>query len=228
MKFLHLAERIGMPIVTLEILLLRRSSTFDIPDPLRQVSKQHFRIYSVIYEKEKCEVPPLVYCEDLESTNGTYVNDVLIGQICRERIGYLLSDGDIIEIRPSWRFQFRQPNHNITYIEKSQRADIQVCAVTRCQDSAHESKHFRERFAVSDRILGSGQYGAVYLAKEVITLRQVACKIVDLNNAAKQLTEGSSLLNPGEAWRRGYARAATERERVKREIEILATLSHVC
>ena len=74
-----------------------------------RVSKQHLRIYSVIFDPDKTsEIPAMVYCEDLESTNGTYVNDRLIGIFGRERFPYLLSDGDVIEIRPKWKFHFSQ------------------------------------------------------------------------------------------------------------------------
>lgn len=90
--------------------LLRRHSEWTIEDT--RVSKEHFKIYTIIYEKknpgEESKYQPFVYCEDLQSTNGTYVNHVLIGQICLEKIGYLLTDGDIIEIKPSWRFLFHQ------------------------------------------------------------------------------------------------------------------------
>jgi pSer/pThr/pTyr-binding forkhead associated (FHA) protein len=91
-----------------------------------RVSKQHFRIYSIIYEEGQTDFPPLVYCEDLESSNGTYVNDALIGIICRERRGFLLNDGDIIEIRPSWKFQFHQPIHEITPRDETELEDLEV------------------------------------------------------------------------------------------------------
>jgi hypothetical protein len=74
-----------------------------------RVSKHQLRIYSIIYEKnDPLKVPPLVYCEDLESINGTYVNGALIGRITHEKIGHLLCDGDLIEIKPLWKFRFHQ------------------------------------------------------------------------------------------------------------------------
>jgi len=95
-------------------------SNFSISD--QRVSKQHFRIYSIIYNyssDEPAPFPPLIYCEDLESTNGTYVNGALIGRITHERVGHLLCDGDAIEILPSWRFRFHQSNHQ--KIERSEK-----------------------------------------------------------------------------------------------------------
>jgi hypothetical protein len=81
-----------------------------------------------VYDNElKKEFPPLVYCEDLESTNGTYVNDECIGIIGRERIGHLLSDGDIVEIKPFWRFRFQQPIFQTISRSQTQLGDLQVC-----------------------------------------------------------------------------------------------------
>ena len=99
-------------------------SQHAIPD--ERVSKQHFRIYSVIYEAKSTDLPPLVYCEDLESFNGTYVNDVLIGEIARERVGRLLCDGDLIEIRPFWKFRFYQPDHRCVFPSMTQEHDQRV------------------------------------------------------------------------------------------------------
>lgn len=91
------------------------------------MSKQHFRIYSVLYEKaHRATVPPLVYCEDLESLNGTYVNDVLIGKIGQERIGHLLCDGDVIEIRPFWKFRFHQTIPELIVRSKREWEDLKV------------------------------------------------------------------------------------------------------
>lgn len=92
------------------------------------VSKQHFRIYAIIYDAEKLEeYPPSIYCEDLESRNGTYVNDVLIGILGNERIGHLLVDGDLIEIQPDWKFRFHQPRSRTTSHMSLPEIEVQVC-----------------------------------------------------------------------------------------------------
>lgn len=73
------------------------------------VSKQHFRIYSILFDDmEKSHQPPLIYCEDLESRNGTYVNNSLIGMLNKPMGAYLLSDGDTIRIPPFWSLTFKQ------------------------------------------------------------------------------------------------------------------------
>lgn len=71
----------------------------------------------------------MIYCEDLESSNGTYVNGFLIGIMGNERIGHLLSDGDVIEIRPYWKFCFSQPaidNHQKDHRDADQLNELQV------------------------------------------------------------------------------------------------------
>jgi pSer/pThr/pTyr-binding forkhead associated (FHA) protein len=70
--------------------------------------------------------PPLVYCEDLRSMNGTYVNDVFIGNQDAPGVPYLLTHGDIITIKPSWVFEFQQPlaiaSHNLDDLQKFEAA----------------------------------------------------------------------------------------------------------
>lgn len=80
-------------------------STFVLEDSC--ASKQHFRVYSIVYEKGKdSTLPLLVYCVDLESWNGTYINDKCIGKMGQELRPYLLNDGDTIQVYPHWTFQF--------------------------------------------------------------------------------------------------------------------------
>lgn len=63
----------------------------------------------MIYDEDHlAEYPPLIYCEDRQSSNGTYVNDTLIGTYNSPRSPYLLNDGDVVSIRPYWTFHFQQ------------------------------------------------------------------------------------------------------------------------
>lgn len=92
--------------------LLHSCYTLDISC----ISKHHFRVYAISYEDTHNgdDAPdddfhaPLIFCEDLESSNGTYINGKLIGRIGKERVGYLLTHGDVIEVRPYWTFLFLQ------------------------------------------------------------------------------------------------------------------------
>ncbi|KAG0648580.1 Serine threonine-kinase Chk2 [Hyphodiscus hymeniophilus] len=183
-----------------------------------RVSKRHFRIYSIIYEQKSNSntqsdtFPPLVYCEDLESSNGTYVNEVLIGMIGTEKTAHLLCDGDVISIRPSWQFTFHQSNHQMVFPTTAQSKDLE---------------HFVDRYVVSDRILGSGQFGNVYLAKKLPTNKQIACKIIELDNAMQSVAESRPGRSGTGALRRsGVGSAKQHRKRVLQEIDILSKLSH--
>lgn len=63
-----------------------------------------------------------VYVRDRKSFNGTYVNGELIGSDPELSPGYLLQDGDMVEIRPHWKFIFVQdqspPTHDLTDVQK--------------------------------------------------------------------------------------------------------------
>jgi len=68
-----------------------RNSSCDIIIPLRQVSRQHARVYP---KQEK------ILVEDLESKNGTFVNSILL----REPVP--LKDGDDLQISLAQHFVF--------------------------------------------------------------------------------------------------------------------------
>ncbi|KAG4440423.1 hypothetical protein IFR05_004067 [Cadophora sp. M221] len=172
------------------------------------VSKRHFRIYSVIFDRSDPSVQPLIYCEDLESTNGTYVNGVCIGMIGRERVGHLLCNGDIIEVRPHWRFQLHQPSQYPTSEVLGHPEDME---------------YFQDLYTVSNRKLGSGQYGAVFLATEVATSKQTACKIVNFGDAVDR---GSQISESPQNGTTHQELPQKEKAKLKREILILSKLNH--
>ncbi|KAH6715543.1 kinase-like protein [Leptodontidium sp. MPI-SDFR-AT-0119] len=172
------------------------------------VSKRHFRIYSVVFDRSDPSVQPLIYCEDLESTNGTYVNGVCIGMIGRERVGHLLCHGDIIEVRPHWRFQLHQPSQYPT---------------SEILGHPEEMEYFQDLYTVSNRKLGSGQYGAVFLATEVATSKQTACKIVNFGDGADRGSQISESLHHGTTHQE---LSPGGKAKLKREIFILSKLNH--
>lgn len=210
-------------------LLSKTLHQFVIPDS--RVSKKHFRIYSVIYEQKSNydtqseSLPPLIYCEDLESSNGTYINGELIGIIGKERVPHLLCDGDVIELTPNWIFRFQQSSHRMIFPSSRQTRDMQVRRLF-SQNVAFIDlfQHFADRYAVSDRILGSGQFGNVYLSKDLSSNRQIACKIIDLDSAIRSVAEDRP--NRSESGRPAHS-AVYHRKKVLLEIEILSKLSHV-
>lgn len=68
------------------------------------MSRNHCEVYVILYEPGVSHV----YVRDRKSCNGTHVNGVCIGDVHKISSGYLLSDGDVIEIRPYWQFLFKQ------------------------------------------------------------------------------------------------------------------------
>ncbi|KAM0255770.1 hypothetical protein ACHAQJ_005440 [Trichoderma viride] len=126
------------------------------------VSRNHCEIYVIVYE-------PLVnhvYVRDRKSVNGTLVNGEVIGIGPQISSGYLLEDGDVIEIRPHWKFLFRQPRRPPPRPLTAIQTD--------------ECKVFENEYLMTQRCLGSGAEGAVYLALEPKTKRQLVCKLVNL------------------------------------------------
>ena len=86
------------------------------------------------------------------------------------------------------------------------------------------SQYFRDRYIVSDRMLGSGQYGAVFLATEKATFKQTACKIIDFRSSADQRLHIAGT-PPDDTVARELS--ADEKATIRREISILSQLSHV-
>ncbi|KAL2426449.1 Serine/threonine-protein kinase Chk2 [Exophiala dermatitidis] len=128
------------------------------------ISKRHVRIYTVVYENdEPNEVENLVYAEDL-SQNGAFLNGDLIG---KGNGGYLLSDGDVLRLSRQVNFTFNVAN------KKESRVTFDLTQET-------EMASFRQEYVVTDRLLGAGAFGRVFMAIEQASRAQVACKLVDL------------------------------------------------
>ncbi|KAK7213686.1 hypothetical protein V2G26_020864 [Clonostachys chloroleuca] len=140
-----------------------KSNTFSIDsDPEFTVSRNHCEIYVVVYETSINHI----YVRDRKSINGTYVNGTLIGVGPNVTPGYLLNEGDEIELRPYWKFklfQTDQPRHH---------------EFTRVQNE--ECKFFADRYLVTNRCLGEGAEACVHLATDTKTKKQLVCKVVNL------------------------------------------------
>ncbi|KFZ14433.1 hypothetical protein V501_03251 [Pseudogymnoascus sp. VKM F-4519 (FW-2642)] len=165
------------------------------------ISKNHFRIYGIQYE-DAGGIESMFYCEDSKSVNGTYVNRYLIGRNGKTSRPFLLSDGDKIKLKPDFSFKFKQPINR----RREEMDPIQL----------EQTASFAKRYSISDRLLGSGICGKVYLATEVATRRQLACKVVSLRAATVVLEDGQA--------REGTMRL--ESQRLKREVEILMRVNH--
>ncbi|KAG6005458.1 hypothetical protein E4U21_007927 [Claviceps maximensis] len=136
---------------------LRRFSDFAIKsDRESLVSRNHCEIYTVVYE------PGInfIYVRDRKSFNGTYVNNMLVGKGPDVCSGYLLEDGDTIEILPYWKFILHQENSP----PKVELSKIQSA----------ESRLFSDKYSISKRCIGQGIDASVFLAEETATRRQIA------------------------------------------------------
>lgn len=88
------------------------------------VSRNHCEVYAIVYEPSASYH---IYVRDRKSINGTYVNDQLIGGGPEMATGFLLDDGDVIRIRPHWRFVFKQATTVLRHeLTKNQRMECQV------------------------------------------------------------------------------------------------------
>lgn len=140
----------------------------------------------------------MVYCEDRGSTNGTWVNGRCIGA----GKSVLLLDGDTVDIPGGVCFHFmasrtRKP---APLDEQSRRDQDCLCWPYR----------------LTDRVLGSGSYGKVYLAVDR-NGDQVACKVVDMKPPPAAATAATA---------RREGSAVSDWERALREVDILMTLNH--
>ncbi|KAH7159936.1 kinase-like domain-containing protein [Dactylonectria estremocensis] len=159
-----------------------RSNTLTVDnDPDYSVSRNHCEIYVITYEP----TVNYVYVRDRKSSNGTYVNGELIGIGPDISPGYLLQDGDVIEIRPYWTFVVIQerppPLHDLDSLQ------------------LEECKLFADRYILTNRCLGQGAEGAVHLALDAVTRKQLVCKLVNLDKLHKK--------NPPEELRRKFQEA---------------------
>ncbi|KAK9456110.1 kinase-like domain-containing protein [Dipodascopsis uninucleata] len=127
------------------------------------VSNEHFTIYSVVFDETNT---PLVYCQD-RSRNGTFFNGRTIGK----GHSVLLSNLDRIEIRHACSIVFHQDNER-TLLDLILRDD---------------SKEMPE-YEISQRVIGKGTFGKVFLATSRLRARQLACKIIETNGAISRMT----------------------------------------
>jgi hypothetical protein len=88
------------------------------------VSRNHCEIYAVKYDSGIHHI----YARDRGSCNGTYVNKISIASDSGISSGYLLQDGDEIQVLPYWKFTLHQPDsppeRELTQL---QTEEVKVC-----------------------------------------------------------------------------------------------------
>ncbi|KAI1808003.1 kinase-like protein [Daldinia bambusicola] len=161
------------------------------------VSRNHFVIYSIIYELNDVQNQPhLVYVRDCKSLEGTYVGQKCIGN--KEdgvAQGFYISRDVVITVKPYWRFRVSLLyNTELKYPLNS----VQL----------KESGLFRHQYLITDRTLGRGTFANVHLALDVNTGKQLACKIHDLDRI-RCLSPSDDIIR-----------------RIKNETDLLGKLNH--
>ncbi|KAK9467408.1 kinase-like domain-containing protein [Lipomyces arxii] len=130
------------------------------------VSNLHFTVYVVMFDDAS---QPLVYCWD-NSRNGTYHNGRIIGTGNR----VLLTDGDLIEIRHACSFMFYQTNLT---------ANVPIDSILEADRAVMEN------YNISQRIIGRGTFGKVFLAVDKKTQKQLACKVIETGGSKSRMTK---------------------------------------
>lgn len=157
-----------------EDITMGRSNFCEVRVPHLTCSSRHFRIYSTVFDEHS---DPLVFCEDLNSTNGTFVN----GKMVEPGGSVLLCNGDKIEIMQAAEFEF-EGTETLSNLDELSKKDHRL---------------FGGTYTLTSRFLGAGGFASVYMALENKNRQQVACKVVELklfaaqagNNLAKEKVE---------------------------------------
>ncbi|KAJ5085608.1 DNA damage response protein kinase DUN1 [Penicillium argentinense] len=137
--------------------LIGRHPECDLMINIPTISNRHFLLFS---EKRKGDVVAML--EDL-SSNGTFVNDAMVGRNKNRE----LEDGDEVSILNEARFVFRYPRTRDTH-------------------------GFRQQYRVLQQ-LGKGHFATVYLCVERATGKQYAVKVFEKRSGDSQKTQGEAL-----------------------------------
>jgi hypothetical protein len=199
------------------------------------------RIYSIVYDRNDLTIKPLIYVEDL-SSNGSYWNGAYMG---KGNGSCLLSDGDELRLSPRLSVTFRSNTFDKTEkLTDLQEKESMVSVNPVLSIMVHSPQQsFEHDFRISDRMLGSGAHGKVYMAIDVMQGCQVACKVVDLKKI-REIEQGKMEHLKSTRGRLGERRSASSNLRVwshdkmircveetvskvARECEILKSISHV-
>ncbi|KAK2768153.1 hypothetical protein FQN54_000005 [Arachnomyces sp. PD_36] len=207
------------------------------------ISHKHLRIYTIIFDQENPgQVAPLIYAQDL-SWNGTFWNG---RRMWNHNGGVLLSDGDILRVAPGVELEFRcAKEENSKPFDPVQLREMKVCVPSRFEMVwivwlTSLLQRIDEEYIMTERKLGAGGYGQVYMAIERKTSQQVACKIIDIRVIRKKRVSSKSQDTPTrlsdtdqqaeiKKWSANQRKLRYIEQKVKlchREAEILEKISH--
>ncbi|KAK8171441.1 kinase-like domain-containing protein [Phyllosticta citrichinensis] len=199
----------------------------ESPGVSATISKRHVKIHTVLYDES---IAPLVYAQDI-SSNGTFlqrinrkdcphddVRGVLMGRKIKST---LLEHGDELWPAPRIVLCYHVSDHILKRFQGQRDKPSPI--------HADDSKTIKDRYHVTNRILGSGGHGSVYVAIHRRTQQQQACKVIDLTDL--ELEGGRAPLAPPSTSqsRANGAQAKTKSARLEglfRECRVLKDLDH--
>ncbi|KAF2488710.1 kinase-like protein [Lophium mytilinum] len=141
------------------------------------ISNRHLRIHCLIWDESEA-IGPLVYATDM-STNGTILTPSYTAcqkvpsttsskiRLTRKSGAYLLDADDELRI-----------SANVSLIYRT-RADEEYYILEDVQE--RETQLFSSRYTITNRTLGHGGGGMVFVAVHRKTNRQLACKMVNIS-----------------------------------------------
>ncbi|KAL8926746.1 MAG: hypothetical protein Q9208_002820 [Pyrenodesmia sp. 3 TL-2023] len=201
------------------------------------ISNVHLRIYSIRYDPD---IEPFVYAENL-SNNGvewlSVVDTSWVATSIQKNKAVLLSDGDRLRFcdQTTFTFETRLPaSQLLTSTQQRENEDPDchqvlekaVSLQDRLRRTAAKAlpQAFSNLIATTDRKLGSGISGRVFMVFDRFWRRQMACKIVQLRKCHEDrsdVNQGNGLLvMPGTI---GNKRRSNN---IWKEVDLLRGLSH--
>ncbi|KAK4569778.1 hypothetical protein LTR86_002747 [Recurvomyces mirabilis] len=188
---------------------------FDIIEPT--ISAHHLRFHCVVFEngpdQDDDRVEPLVYMRVLSANpvrfeSSSFNNTSILRKSDRD---ILLNHGDVLELSPTVSITFRSAHPPVPG----------ESALTPLQQG--EVMSFEGRYAVSDRLLGSGGHACVFLATKQSDQSQLACKVVSLPQQGADIAGDPQAVIEA---RRVAVQRQKKRDILAREYSILKDLSH--
>ncbi|KAK7512374.1 kinase-like domain-containing protein [Phyllosticta citriasiana] len=199
----------------------------ESPGVSATISKRHVKIHTVLYDDS---IAPLVYAQDI-SSNGTFLqrinrkdcphddaHGVLMGQKIKST---LLEHGDELWPAPRIVLRYHVSDHIMKRFGDQRDKPSPIHAA--------DMKTIEDRYHVTNRTLGSGGHGSVYVAIHRSTQQQQACKVIDLTDL--ELEGGKTPVAPPSTSqsRANGAKAKTKSaclEGLFRECRVLKNLDH--
>ncbi|KAL9583114.1 MAG: hypothetical protein Q9203_005217 [Teloschistes exilis] len=201
------------------------------------ISNVHIRIYSIRYDPG---IEPFVYAENVSLNGFDWLHQhgtAWDAFPVSKGTAVLLSSGDKLRLcdQTTFAFETRLPaSQLLTWTQHQEQEDPDCRQVIEkavsypikyLMEPAAENwslKAFDNLFAVTNRKLGSGISGRVFMVIDRVWRRQMACKIVQL----KKCHHGSDQDRSDASVRQGLPRSLSQQARLWKEVYILKDVNH--